>query len=220
MKKLLLPFVAAAGIFSAAVQAEQIDYFTGAGTVFLSNGTTAVPSPNIVWMGFFATGFNFVTNTSFAQLSAGFTLIDTVQFGQDESGLAGGGAIVAAPPGQFYGSIFGSPLPGSPPANQQLYIWVFNSANPAVSTPSQWAILTNPVWTRPASGPNQILIDPTSDAGTIVPAGAIGSLVANGGGFNIVEGNAPAIPEPSTYAMGVFGLAAVAAFRRRRATKA
>jgi len=78
--------------------------------------------------------------------------------------------------------------------------------------------LTNSTWTAPPAGANQTFIDPTIN-GT-VPAGALGILTPNGGGFDITLQIAP-IPEPSTYFLGlVGGTALLGALRLRRARAA
>ena len=201
-------------VFAAPSRANQVDYFTGSGVINLATGSVPVPVGNTVWMGYFPTTAGFFTpGQDFATLMANFTLLSTIQFGQDASGVAGGGSIVPSPAGTFYGSVFGT-VPTAPASNpsSQLFIWMFNANAPASAT--QWAILTNSAWTLP-SGSGQILIDPTVN-GT-VPPGALGVLTPNGGGgFDINLQVAP-IPEPSTYFLGLAGAGVmIGAVRLRR----
>ncbi len=152
-------------------------------------------------LGSFPTGFDFTANTTFAQLSAAFTLYGTTVIGDAGSGNT---------PGQFFASA-GPTLPGV--AGDHLYIWMFNSNVPANAT--QWAIITNNSanWTRPVSGLTLTSID-ASDAGTFVPAGALGSIPGGSGG-DVLLGIV--IPEPSTYFLGlVGGTALVGGLRLRR----
>ena len=200
-----------AGLFTSALRADQVDYLTGSGTYFTLAGT-AVPVGNAVWLGFFPTGFTFTQGQTFAQLNANFTRIDTVQFGQDESGLAGGGAIAAVPAGLFYGSAFGNQIG----VGQQLYFWAFNVADPTATAPTQFAIVTNTTWIRLPAGTPPQTIDPTSDLGTFIPPNTPGTRTPTSATTaDIRLGQAP-VPEPSTYALALVGLGIAAGIARRR----
>lgn len=206
MKKILLTALCVlVGLIGAQrSEAEQVD-FGAIGNFIRLNNNTLVPNGDIVMLGSFPTGFDFTVNTTFAQLTAAFTLYGTTVIGDAGSGFT---------PGEFFSSA-GPVLPGV--AGDRLYIWMFNSAVPANAT--QWAIISNPAaaWTRPVSGLTLNSID-ASDAGTFVPIGALGSI--NGGTFDIRLGIV-VIPEPSVMLLGALGLGlGLMALRARRARAA
>ncbi len=205
MKKSILAAlcIAASLVGVQKSNAEQVDFGAIASFIRLNNNVI-LPSGNMVMLGSFPTGFDFTVNTTFAQLSAAFTLYGTTVIGDAGSGNT---------PGQFF-STAGPTLPGV--QGDHLYIWMFNSNVPANAT--QWAIVTNNAanWTRPVSGLNSTSID-VSDAGTFVPAGALGSI--NGATFDVILG---IVPEPSTYFLGLVGgtvLVGGLRLRRLRASK-
>jgi hypothetical protein len=209
---LLITFLAAS---AAVCRANEVDFFTSSGVINIATGTP-VPIGDTVWLGYFPTNDPsfFLNNQTFGQLSASFTFLASIQFGQDASGVPGGGGIVPSPAGTYFGTVFGS-VPTAPANNpsSQLFIWMFNANNPALAT--QWAITTNSAWLLP-SGSGNIGIDPTIN-GT-VPVGALGLITPNAsGGFDVTLQIAP-IPEPSTYFLGlVGGTAMLGALRLRRA---
>ena len=214
MKLRILLLITLLAAPAAISQANEVDYFTSSGVINIATGTP-VPVGNTVWMGYFPTNNPsfFLTNQTFSSLLANFTFLSSIQFGQDASAVPGGGSIVPSPPGTYFGTVFGS-VPTAPANNptSQLFIWMFNANNPALAT--QWAITTNSTWTLP-SGSGIIGIDPTVN-GT-VPLGALGLITPNvGGGFDVTL--QIAIPEPSTYFLGlVGGTAMLGALRLRRA---
>lgn len=206
MKKIIYSALSAVLLLAAApaVNAEQVD-FGAIGNFIRLNNSTLDPNGSQVFLGSFPSSFDFSANTSFSQLFAAFTLYGTTVIGDAGSGNT---------PGQFFATA-APVLPGT--AGDRLYIWVFNNAVAASAT--QWAIISNPLsnWTRPLSGLNSTSLD-ASDAGTFVPVGAIGQIVAGTGDVRL--GIAPAVPEPSTYMLGIVGMAVIAAVRRRHAAKA
>lgn len=216
MKKLFL--VAAAVLaFGINLKAESIDWSAlGSTTPLHLSGGAAVPAGSIAYVGQFPAGFNFTTNTSLNSLLTNFTILDQVFVGQDE---AGGGNVGA---GAFYGTISGNPIggtnglsgsPASAVVGQPLFVWVFNAATAASAT--QWGIVSNSAWTFTSGAVATNFLD-ISDNGTFVPAGALGSLVFNAGdGVNELFLGNSTIPEPSTYVLGLAGLATLVAFRRR-----
>ena len=219
MKKLFL--VAAAVLaFGVNLKAESIDWSAlGSTTPLHLSAGAAVPAGSIAYVGQFPAGFNFTTNNTLNSLLQNFTILDQVFVGQDE---AGGGSVAA---GSFYGTISGNPIagtnafsgsPASAVVGQPLFVWVFNAATPAAAT--QWGIVSNSSgsWNFTSGAVATNFLD-ISDSGTFVPAGALGSLVFNAtdGVNELFLGDAAVIPEPSTYALGVAGLATLLAFRRR-----
>jgi hypothetical protein len=199
-KNILIALCALVGLIGAGrLQAEQVDFGNIGSLVRLNNNVVVPAGSGTVWLGSFPTGFDFSVNTTFAQLSAAFTLYGTTVFGDVGSGGAAG---------QFF-STAGPTLPGV--QGDRLYIWMFNSAVPANAT--QWAIVSNPAanWTRPVSGLNSTSID-GSDAGTFVPTGALGTI--NGANGDIIMGLV-VIPEPSVMLLGALGLGLMAVQVRR-----
>lgn len=208
MKKFFLPLLALATITASSVRAENIDWAAVFGNVFRLENNAPNPTGNAILLGRFGASnggvstFTFSSNDTYAFLLSNFTQYDATTMG---TGVGNTG------PGTFSDSTGNVSLPGS--AGDQLYMWVFNSPTPATAT--QWAIVTSTLWTRPASGANSSAFDIAD--GVSIPAGALGSLIADGmGGFDVGLRTATVIPEPSTYAMGILGAASLIALRRRR----
>lgn len=200
-KRILIAICALAAVFGPSwAKAEQVDFGEIGSLIRLNNNVVVPAGSGTVWLGSFPVGFDFTVNTTFAQLSAAFTLYGTTVFGDVGSGGTAG---------QFF-STAGPTLPGV--QGDRLYIWMFNTLVPANST--QWAIVTNPGanWTRPVSGLNSTSLD-VSDTGTFVPNGALGTVI--GGTFDVRMGLV-VIPEPSTYLLGVIGIGAMLMIARRR----
>ena len=201
-----LALVAAAALLPSAAQAASIDYGSVGNVILNPDGVSPSLTGNAVRVGTFAPGFDFSLNsTNFAATNSAFTEYDNTVIG------SGG-----APVGQFFDTTpFLSGITGV-----RIFVWVFDSPNPAAAT--AWAIVTSNDgnWVGPADGPNSTSVD-TSDAGVFIPMGALGQRVpapplTTANGFNI---QMIAVPEPSTYAMlavGALGLA-WGVFRRRRA---
>ncbi len=210
----ILPALAAVAILSAvpfqpSARAASIDYGALGNFVENPNGTPSNLG-NYVRVGTFATGFNFSLNsTNFAATNAAFTEYDNTVIG---SGVT--------PPGEFFDTTpFLSGISGV-----RIYVWVFNSPNPAAAT--AWAIVTSNDgnWFGPADGPNSTSVD-LSDPGVFIPTGALGQRVPTAlgfVGFDIRMTTTP-VPEPSTYAMiavGLLGFGGVMLRRRRAAVAA
>ena len=162
---------------------------------------TLADDGQLVRLGFWAPGFDFVVNDTFSELNGSFTQVDTTTTTNITSD------------GEFFGEEITS---NSAYLDKQLYIWILNTAT-AVD-PSAWVILTNSAWRTPGAGPNTLNLD-TSDAGTFVPTGALGEAFTpplKATSQNGVDWQIEAIPEPSTYALIAVGTAALLAVRRRR----
>jgi len=175
-------------VLPLGMRAGTIEYSSQIGAIQNSNGTNSADN-NIVELGTFTPGFNFSTNTSYAQLVAGFTLYDTT-------------TIQSA--GQFYNN---PTWLGS--ASIPLYIWCFNVAS-NVSSATQWAIITNPGWVTPSSASLSSSVIDTADSGTVIPTGAAGQVV----GSNIKM--TAAVPEPTSIALLGGGLMMLGSMVRRR----
>lgn len=184
-------------ILSLSANAADIEYQAQANQILTSSGFK-LQLGCLIRIGTFTPGFNFAANaTNFSTTNSAFTEFDTAFIGD-------GGA----PAGQFYDN---TPyLSGI--TNLTLYVWIFNS--PSAASATEWAILTNPAsnWRGPADGSNSTSID-TGDLGTLVPIGALGSIVGGNGSGGDIRLQA-AIPEPSS-AVQLGLILATAAFRRR-----
>jgi hypothetical protein len=173
-----------------SMKAATIEYSSQNGVILGANGFNAADG-DIVELGTFTSGFNFVANTSFSALNAAFTLYDTT-------------TIVG---GQFYNNPTWAGLSGIP-----LYIWIFNVTSTPVANPGAWAIVKNPSWLTPdgSSSTADIPID-TSDSGTVVPTGALG--IVSGADVQL---QLAAVPEPSSIAFLASGLLMAGSMIRRR----
>ena len=209
----LAALVAAIGVVSVTEcsYASTVDY-TALGNYLLSTTYTTSPSTTAtrlpagfsVELGTFTSGFNFTANTnSYTGTNSGFTLYNTTTIG------SGG-----APVGEFAATT--GNLDGFNATGTQLYIWVFNNATPANAT--AWAIVTNTTWTVPALGTNGNAQIDTSDANTFVPTGAKGALVADTSAPSGLNQSIrlSAVPEPSSYALGLLGCLGLLAVAKRR----
>lgn len=214
--KVFAAILAVVASISTANAQFQIDFGSGNRIFRDTNGTTALQTGDRVLIGNFNLaalngGAGFQLDDTFAELNAAFTTFASADMGLSFNAISG--MYDPAPaPGRFFDSELTSSSIGA--TGQQLYMWVFNDSNPLLAT--GWIILTNNLgaWVRPADGQNTSI---NSTTGTFVPAGAIGTyLTPTVGGSSIVLGTAGVIPEPSTYLMGVLGLAALAAARRRQ----
>ena len=187
-------------VASSAFAQITIEYSALGNNIRDPDGTLA-DDGQLVRLGFWAPGFDFVVNDTFSELNGSFTQVDSTTTTQITSD------------GEFFGDEITS---NNAYLDKQLYIWILNTAT--ATDPSAWVILTNPAWRTPASGPNTLSLD-TSDAGTFIPMGALGEAFTppfKETSQNGVDWQIEAIPEPSTYALIAVGSAALLAVRRRR----
>ena len=202
-------------LLPGAMKAEQVNWAAFGNFIVQNNGallTNAAPGSTLLLVHFTAAA-NLGQSYSSLLASNSFTLYDTSFIGEN-----------GAPAGEFSASTFtvGVPsstqLPGT--AGEQLYMWFFNSSDPATAT--QAAIITNPAWVRPGDGATVVSYD-ASQLGTFIPTNAPGGINNNSQAPGILIGDVrlSPVPEPSTYALALVGLgvAGVVA-RRRRATVA
>lgn len=204
MKKILLPMIAALAVCASTQTAKaqyQVDFASLGNQIFLNNGVTLDPTGSVVLLGHFDSSFTFSLTDTFSLLMSHFTTYATAHIGD-------GGA----PDGQFASTAL---LPNSVGvAGEQMFIWVFNLTN------TQWTILTSNAanWTRPPDASNTVI--DTSETSVFIPAGVVGSIVGgnlSGGNVNLGVG---AIPEPSTYFLGLVGGTALLGVLRRRRVRA
>lgn len=198
---IIATFVAA----SAHAQ-EQVEYGATADHILNPDGNTAADG-DAVLLGTWAPGFDFTANNTFSSLSAAFTQFDTTTLGT-------GGFVNT---GQFIKDV----VLTNPTFNgKQLYIWVFNNANPMNA--NAWAIVTNntTAWTVPTTAGDFTAID-MSDNGAFVPPGALGVAVFNasnpgaGGVLSQNDWKMTMVPEPSTYMLLGMGAVGMLTLRRR-----
>ncbi len=178
----------------ALVKGGTLDY-AAQGNYILDTSAVHVPVGDAVLLGSFPVGFDFATNAAnYQNTRAAFTLYDTtsIGIGTTNNNVAG----------QFAASIANTDTLGA--ANNPVYMWLFNSSNPATAT--AWAIISNPsaTWRVPADGSfNSTSID-ASDVNTYVPTGARGALVTDSTAPSGLGVSVQLVPEPSVYYMLLF----------------
>lgn len=186
--------------------------FSSTGNVWEDSTGTGLVDGNIVSVGIFAGGFNFgdigtVPLDTFAEVNAFFT-----EIGADVTSSALG-SVIPANSGAQEG---GSGTSGS--TSSPIYFWTFNSSDR--STATEWAIVSNTLWTVPADPvPGNISIDLGVDVGTrTIEFGSASSTNGLGGGPNVQTAafGSTAIPEPISLITMAIGLGCLLLLTRHR----
>ena len=173
----------------------------------VSSSGTLLAQGDAIRLGYFAasaTSSLVESSNSYSTLNAAFTAfgegtIPTSSGTLNETGTPVGNsntmyvnnAALLNVSGAFFGSFT---LPATFPVTsgtQQLYMWVFNSSNPATAT--QWGIFTDASWTFP---PNLGAANMTMNSSGIQPLRYGGTT-----GSDYELASIPAVPEPSTFAL-------------------
>jgi hypothetical protein len=228
LKRLLLLVVLSciAAAAHAQVQIQASDAF-GSGLVLSASGTT-LSNGDVVRVGYIPSAdlSLFSTSNNYSLLNSDFQAVGegslpTTTGTLSENGTPAGNSNTvyvnsfASVAGSFYGTFNGVNSSflsvGSP-----LYLWVFNSSNPANAT--QWGVFSGSTWTFPAyPTPGSVDLSMASANSTPIRGTAITSG-GNSGDFELAAIPA-SIPEPSSVSLmaGVLALGGLALGRRRPA---
>jgi hypothetical protein len=211
MLKKSLILVALFGLSSLAHASVNIVAQALSPNLILSSSGTALAVGDVVEIGYFSSTTNLSTSNSYSSLSSIFTPIGQGSADSDtlsEPGVTGDTMEINNVQGAgTFGGTFQNVSSTYLPAGSLLYMWVFNSTNPATAT--QWTILGDSTWIFPVD-PSQANLS-LSSSGITVYRGSTSST-----DFELA--NIPAsVPEPTSLAgLGSLLVLGSAAFIRRR----
>jgi hypothetical protein len=212
MKRLILIAVMAVTLFSApraTVYASTVSWtaLTASNAFALANGTTALPSNDVLWIGMFTMSDSVIHSFQDNILGAltNFTLFGAGVIGTGNAGGYNGVFDIASANAD---SVF---------ASKQIYLLAFN-VGPTfnVTNSLQWAAITSPSWQFPSDYLSGVTGFDMETLSTIVVGSAGGAINLGQGQYSLASVALHQIPEPSAFVLVGMGLAGAFLLRRRR----
>ena len=196
--KILIALLAAVSGLSLNAAINVVTVANSATKVFNDSSGSLLSANSIVRVGLFDTSggnLDIIRNsTSFAELDALFSPLG--------EGAAGGGSptVQINANGDLQGSIMNIDLSYAAQGSQ-IYMWAWNQDNTVVGPDTEWAIVTNALWTIPPDNTaRSLVLTQVTNSPDDVLRGSFGNNA-----IQLEQLSLEAVPEPSTYALMCLG---------------